>query len=330
MFQSDNALLRCIAIVLVTNSHLDHLYPWPQLGTGGSLGNALFFMISGYSLATAWASKVMPFGRWYGRRALRIYPSLVLVGVIHLVLFGVWERLAGWGFVSAFIWPTYAWFVGALMVYYALLYVIIRLSGSRPSIFLIVAGGLFLPYFVWYAGFMDLSKFTIEGPGYFKWIFYFQTMLVGAYLAVRPVGVEGGDERGAMKDVCILAVLLAVYFVMGYLVYHGGLFTRLQCLLQLITFPIVVLFYYVIRRAAKRIARRRALLFLVGLVSSLTLEIYLLQGIVYSNKIVTSLQFPFNISVFWIGVVGLSFFIERMSTMVRGLCDKIAFTKRGT
>ena len=75
----DNALLRTIAIFLVTNSHLDHLYPLPQLGTGGSLGNAIFFMMSGYGLALSNREHGRSFPEWYWRRFARIYPSLFLV-----------------------------------------------------------------------------------------------------------------------------------------------------------------------------------------------------------------------------------------------------------
>src|SRR3712207_1035933 len=78
-------ILKCIAIILITNSHLDHLYPWPYLGTGGALGNALFFMLSGYGLALSFDKSAMkpPFLQWARRRISRIYPSVW----ITLVLF---------------------------------------------------------------------------------------------------------------------------------------------------------------------------------------------------------------------------------------------------
>jgi peptidoglycan/LPS O-acetylase OafA/YrhL len=45
--------LRFSAIVLVINSHMDSFYPIPELGTGGALGNALFFMLSAFGPAQA-------------------------------------------------------------------------------------------------------------------------------------------------------------------------------------------------------------------------------------------------------------------------------------
>ena len=40
-------LLRVFAVFLVFNSHCDALYPVSALATGGAMGNALFFVISG-------------------------------------------------------------------------------------------------------------------------------------------------------------------------------------------------------------------------------------------------------------------------------------------
>lgn len=46
------SLIRFIATVLITNSHYDDLYPqgYSFLSTGGMIGNALFFWVSGYTL----------------------------------------------------------------------------------------------------------------------------------------------------------------------------------------------------------------------------------------------------------------------------------------
>lgn len=46
------SLIRFIATLLITNSHYDKLYPqgFSFLSTGGMIGNALFFWVSGYTL----------------------------------------------------------------------------------------------------------------------------------------------------------------------------------------------------------------------------------------------------------------------------------------
>lgn len=40
-------ILKFLAVLLITNSHFDILYPtdWAFLGTGGAIGDALFFFV---------------------------------------------------------------------------------------------------------------------------------------------------------------------------------------------------------------------------------------------------------------------------------------------
>lgn len=45
-------ILKFLAVLLITNSHFDILYPTDCafLGTGGAIGDALFFFCSGFTL----------------------------------------------------------------------------------------------------------------------------------------------------------------------------------------------------------------------------------------------------------------------------------------
>ena len=44
-------ILKCIAAIMITNSHMDILYgDYSYLATGGAIGDALFFFCSGYTL----------------------------------------------------------------------------------------------------------------------------------------------------------------------------------------------------------------------------------------------------------------------------------------
>ena len=51
-FRQPLSLMRFLAVILITNSHIGPLYP-PHLqflSTGGALGNSLFFFCSGFAL----------------------------------------------------------------------------------------------------------------------------------------------------------------------------------------------------------------------------------------------------------------------------------------
>jgi len=72
--RNDTVFLRFIAIVLIVNSHLDLYYPVSQLGTGGTIGNSFFFMLSGFGLLLSQRKSARGFIIWYVRRLIRIYP----------------------------------------------------------------------------------------------------------------------------------------------------------------------------------------------------------------------------------------------------------------
>lgn len=57
-------LLKFLAVLLITNSHFDKLYPESIsfLGTGGAIGDALFFFCSGFTL---FLKPMGQFDNWY-------------------------------------------------------------------------------------------------------------------------------------------------------------------------------------------------------------------------------------------------------------------------
>jgi peptidoglycan/LPS O-acetylase OafA/YrhL len=313
--RKDTFFIRFLAIFLITNSHLDSLYPIPYLGTGGALGNSLFFMLSGYGLALSGQVNDRPFLQWYWRRILRIYPSLiVVVAIIDLWLGKGWQTWTLGDYFAGFIWPTPAWFVSALMIFYVVFFLIMKIG--RPVAYVMVILALFIPYFYFYFNYMDLTQYTIEGPSYFKWIFYLQIMLFGGYLACRKGTITGIT----VMHLLLLFAGLALYY--GILIMikfgYGG---RFQALIHVITFSVVYLILILSRSrfVIEKIMSQKALNFVITLIGGLTLEIYLLQYTVYSNSYIQSLAFPLNIALFWIAVIILSKILHMTSGFIRDI-----------
>ena len=284
-------LLRVIAIALIVNSHMDGFYPLPALATGGALGNALFFALSGFGLAISARGASLGLAAWYRRRVCRIYPALVLAVALFIVLPG--RTWAVWGprdWATQLIWPTGYWFVGALMLFYLLLYPVLR--SARAGVCLAALAALFIPYLAWYVTALDLSRYTIEGEGHFKWIHYFQVMLFGVYLSGRKDLLASASGR---RDGALLACVVAGYY--GVLLsVAGGRAGWLQGLTHLLVYPLILL---ALRLASAPQAGR--LLALPGVrtavpfVAAITLEIYLVQGAVRALPWVRSASFPLDI-----------------------------------
>jgi len=79
MKHPDTQFLRALAIILVINSHLDRYYPIPYIGTGGAIGNSIFFFLSAFGLHISQLNQSQYFREWFGKRIGRIYPSLWIV-----------------------------------------------------------------------------------------------------------------------------------------------------------------------------------------------------------------------------------------------------------
>lgn len=76
-------ILKCFAALIITNSHMDILYPkFGALATGGAIGDALFFFCSGFTL---FLGRMGRFDNWYKRR-LTVFILLFLHGQ-YLVLY---------------------------------------------------------------------------------------------------------------------------------------------------------------------------------------------------------------------------------------------------
>lgn len=78
-------ILKCFAAIVITNSHMDILYPkFGTLATGGAIGDALFFFCSGFTL---FLGRMERFDNWYKRRINRIYPTVFAWAIWGSLLF---------------------------------------------------------------------------------------------------------------------------------------------------------------------------------------------------------------------------------------------------
>ena len=108
-------MLKAIAAILVMNSHMDAMYgEYSYLGTGGAIGDALFFFCSGYALFLS--KRQESFFNWYKRRIQRIIPSIVAVFMIGAI-FATFNYCPNLGV---------SWFIQCIFIYYVLLYPIKR------------------------------------------------------------------------------------------------------------------------------------------------------------------------------------------------------------
>jgi peptidoglycan/LPS O-acetylase OafA/YrhL len=127
--RSDTAFIRAVAILLIVNSHLDLYYPIPYLGTGGAIGNSLFFVLSSFGLLISEKKKPRQFTEWYTQRIKRIYPTIWVVVIILTLPFKLHTNALSakdvLTFAGNFFYPSF-WFLQALMIFYFIGFFIIK------------------------------------------------------------------------------------------------------------------------------------------------------------------------------------------------------------
>lgn len=160
--------VKVIATLLVLNSHMGICYgEYSALATGGGLGDALFFFVSGFTL---FLGKKVNFVDWYKRRLGRIYPTVIAVALVSCLIFGNQEN-----FIQVMSAENY-WFLQCILICYILMYPIVRYDLSIKvclSIFVVI---FIIAYFFFYQ--LDGQLFYGVNNT-FRWLVYFCIMLLG-------------------------------------------------------------------------------------------------------------------------------------------------------
>lgn len=158
--------LKVIAILLVFNSHCGKLYPVSAMATGGALGNALFFILSGYFLKI----ELSEFWPWIKKRIIQLYPAMLIVSFVYALTFQDFPKNLQTIF-TRFIWPTGYWFIGGLLLFNILIYFFEKYNVFNN--FVLYSVILWGVYFIWYVLFVDKTVWSVEDHGIFRLIYYF-------------------------------------------------------------------------------------------------------------------------------------------------------------
>lgn len=288
-------VLRCVAAILITNSHYNNIWPIGALATGGSLGNTLFFAISGYCLSE---TKKVSFIEWMKKRLMRIYPPVLIVTFIEFVLLKHEVKTIK-DIIKYFVYPTQFWFASAIILFYIFFYFITKYMDKYIHILMITT--LCLYAFV-YVTMLDISRWSIEGTGYFKWIYYFVIMLLGRRLKTNQ---EISKNDAAMWQ---LIVSVSLYFMFKIVLDLCPGLMPFQFISHIISgwFMIVAFklgFFY--ENKINKFAGTKGYV-VVSFISSLTFEIYLVQTFIIRRF--ENWAFPINFIVVTV-MIGIEAFL---------------------
>ena len=276
-------LLKFIAAFLITYSHMGILFPkYGSLVTGGAIGDGLFFFCSGFTL---FMGRQDDFPNWYKRRINRIYPTIIMWALVSAVIFN-WN----WQITDLITTPKY-WFIPCIMAYYVIFYLIRTyllkyLNQVFGIAFLLVAISSF-----WV---LDFNHSVMYAAVPFMRIYYFLFMMLGAMVAIRKYKVVSPLKSGGYA----LVSLITYYVLMG--IYKIDPFF---CKFQLISLiPLLSSIYWIYRFCDTpqiyKILEYKSGGKFIYFISTLTLEIYMVQYAIFTDKL--NNIFPLNIIIIYI------------------------------
>ena len=171
--------LRFLATCLITNTHYNDVYPIKSLAVGGLLGDVLFFVVSGFVLTRQTDEN---FFLWYGKRVLRIYPT-VFVGVIFYIITGYTtiQHINSIGLFAAFIFPSFFVFAATIILLYIPFFFINKINDKK--LFLTVFAVVVFAWIMAYFFFFDKKVYQMNNTNHFMIAFpYFIAMMFGSYI----------------------------------------------------------------------------------------------------------------------------------------------------
>ena len=290
-------IVKCLAVILIINSHSDIMYPRMQmLATGGAIGDCLFLFCSGFTLF--WGGQ-KSFGSYYKRRISRIYPSVFAAAVFTHILslrpqINFMQLLGGE-------------FIIAIMIYYLLLYLVRKYAINRLDFVLSTVMIISLiVYILWFPDKYDVSSKGIYGiTTLYRWLPYFGAMLLGAVIGMKRKELK----YHAWWDFIKLITCVFAFYGIQFAAKMWRPIAPWQIVTLLSLAGITVYFYKWCNCSwMKRIYQSKWGNIIIMIVGGLCLESYLIQYSLFTDKL--NGIWPFNIIIIVLVILLCSYFVR--------------------
>lgn len=292
-------ILKCIAAIMITNSHMELLYgKYSFLATGGAIGDVLFFFCSGFTL---FLERMGRFDNWYKRRISRIYPTVFAWAILSAFVFDNKKSM------DQIIINGGGWFVTCIMIYYIALYFIQRFCFSKLKF---VFGTVSVLCIIWYLSIERPEGYNMYGNTYFKWCHYFLFMLLGAMVG----GYNKDYKYNLKKDFLFLFYSIITYYGIIFAGRKNPVLEDLQ-IISLIPLLFVTFYFYKVcnNELLKQIYNKRLIGWCIKFIGGLCLEIYLVQSSLFTDKM--NSIFPLNLFIMFVIIV-LAAYILRCASRI--------------
>lgn len=279
-------ILKFIAALLITNSHMGIMYTkFSSLATGGSIGDALFFFCSGFTL---FLGQERRFDNWYKRRISRIYPTVIAWAII--TSFFINESYS----VRECITKGGGWFIPCIMVYYIIIYFVKKIFKAKLWLAFAITSIFTLLYYYISGNYHNIS---IYGEEEFRLVFFFLYMLLGAIIGQNYQNIK-------IKNPAICFITLLILFNVLLLIrsrFDVLIASFINILTLIILLGICISLYTCCNTEVAKKLYESKFGFVIKFIGGLCLEIYVVQHAIITSKL--NSMFPLNIIVIFIAIV---------------------------
>lgn len=292
-------IIKFIAVIFITNSHYMPLYEEvnSSLATLGVHGNALFFFSSGLAITLS-KNISNSFIYWYKLRIKRIWPTFIIWSIISSFYFNVpitWENI---------VLAKGYWFIQCIMISYIALFYILHYQKRFIKTYLTIS--IIITIIIFF--FIDKSNGSIFHSE-LHWICYFPSMILGVYMG------SGNFKTNIKYNIIKILFFFILYFLImkigkgrnDYLYY-----TQIFALLPLNLF-VYYMFIFLSNINWGKLVNKKQIWYPIYLISSLSLEIYVVQFKIITNEF--NFLFPFNTIIVFFFIV-LVAYILRIGTNI--------------
>ena len=292
-------IIRCVACLMIFFYHCNTILPgeyrWVTF-FGEDMGNQLFFMISGFALFPSIRGRELKqLPGWYFRRLIRILPMLAFFYLLSF-LTGFYSFKDPAQVFTVFVYPTLYWFVTAILVFYLLLFLFLKIN-SRIIQWLIMAG----IFALWCLRADRMEAYYFAGA---------LSMMTGALL--RRASEELQERKGIER----LWAAAFVFFFAAYVFVKHYKFSGIRAdtlvlvaagILVILTGESALLLGYLKNESLSGFFEgREAFLRIIKKTGRLALPVYMVQcfnagiiGYTIGNRVIFPLSFLVNLIVIW-------------------------------
>lgn len=307
--------LRALAACLITNAHYEGVYPTDIIANGGLIGDILFFCCSGYCLFNV----KLNFYKWYPKRLYRIYVPVIVITLIYLLvgLYSFEDR----NIFEWLIYPTNYHFIASIVILYIPYYFCVKINCLRnhlPQLMIIVFVLWLLIYFIFY----DKSYYHIDDVHeHMTKFLFFESMLLGGLF-------RKNDEklRNNFKIIypVITVIIFGIYFASKLFFSRYGSYSYLQFINQIIIFAL--LFFVMLTFAgldSKLEKIPSGIKKVIGFISDITLEIYIVQYALIDLIKSFNTKFPVNWILLTLSIIAAAAALHYLCKGIYSLNDFI-------